>query len=733
MYGSKFRLDNDSDWTYHPSEGFTSPPPVRSGFDVVQSAGSDTMVAPLPVSRAHVKFAGRVVSPPLPPCVPSHAPHQGNALTVFVARSISPVDTAMLLDDGRNTNATGLGDSQHAVLESSLPSQGLERSPPLVSLPPMASSVNLDMMDALDDIAAGRSSPMSDGSSTDDNVPVPFLRGRKDVDYDNLGQVAGDIQALADGYEAVRSLLERILGEKLVLEECVERQGRWITDLEEQVDEMRRGEFAFPPPLFNGNKQAARAPVPGAPKRTPAGPAKPVVPVTPARSEVSSRPRGPPPVPSQTRPVAVAGPAACAAGTWVDVVKRKAPRGLKPAPVAKPSPTARAPPSASPSPITTRERHITLRFATRKTVVLPAGVSAETVRTQMNAYLANQPKVGGSSPYIKEARLRADVGCIYATLTAHSFGQIEGMLAGCHTVLVRDLGLPDFVFARDTAKIKVLVIGVPLADTGRGSIWRVEDWTNDKVYDGLRLDVERSNPGMFTAGRPNILGSIHAMKENKATTCQIRLILEKTPEVDGALRTGKMFLRGANRGIRLWTDHRPAQVCHNCMQLGHISTMCAAPPRCRLCRGSHRTAQHLCPALNCPGGQGEACEHTVHICMLCESSGHYTGYDRCPALRATPEAAPPRAQGSPLAGDAGSVSGIADRNRNRFNTRSRNRRRPTPPGEMAVDNADAALLREAKGKAPASSDTKAAAPAPKSILRRTSSDPNLPPSSGLTG
>jgi len=266
---------------------------------------------------------------------------------------------------------------------------------------------------------------------------------------------------------------------------------------------------------------------------------------------------------------------------------------------------------------------------------------------------------------------------------------------------MRDLGLPDFTFVRDTAKVKVQVIGVPLVDTGRGCIWRVEDWTNDKVYDRLQLDVERSNPGVFTASRPNILGSIHAMKENKAMTCQIRLVLEKTPEVENALRTGRIYLRGANRRVRLWTDHRPVQVCHNCMQLGHISTMCAAPPRCCLCRGNHKTAQHLCPGLNYSGGQGEVCERTVRICMLCESSGHFTGYDRCPALRATPETAPPPAQGSPTAGDAGVMSGIADRDRNRFNTRLRNRRRPKPPGKLAVNNADVALLWEAKGKAPA--------------------------------
>jgi len=81
------------------------------------------------------------------------------------------------------------------------------------------------MIDALNDIATSRSSPFSDESSVDHDVPVLFLRGRRDVEYNNLGQVAGDVQALADGYEAMRGLLERILGEQVVLEELVERQG----------------------------------------------------------------------------------------------------------------------------------------------------------------------------------------------------------------------------------------------------------------------------------------------------------------------------------------------------------------------------------------------------------------------------------------------------------------------------------------------------------------------------
>ena len=98
------------------------------------------------------------------------------------------------------------------------------------------------------------------------------------------------------------------------------------------------------------------------------------------------------------------------------------------------------------------------------------------------------------------------------TLSEHSAQQVDGLLEKAHAVLMRDFALPDFSFAHDTQLVQILIVGVPLADTSSGSLWRLEDWTNDKVYDGLRTDLEPSNPSLVTVGRPNIIGSIHAMK-----------------------------------------------------------------------------------------------------------------------------------------------------------------------------------------------------------------------------
>jgi len=217
LYGSHFRLDNTSDETFQLSGSVSSPPHQGSGFECGCWDRWERLVAPIPISRAHVHFS----SPTAPPINVSPVPSSSNAVTVYVARSASPDDVAMGLGGGKNSNATGLEDSQHAGPESSPPVQGPRVSPLLVALPPTASSINVEMREALDDIAEGRSSPLSDSSvaSNDDDVPLPHLHGRRKVEYDNLGQIAGDIQALANGYEDIRALIGRFLGDKVTLED----------------------------------------------------------------------------------------------------------------------------------------------------------------------------------------------------------------------------------------------------------------------------------------------------------------------------------------------------------------------------------------------------------------------------------------------------------------------------------------------------------------------------------
>ena len=124
-----------------------------------------------------------------------------------------------------------------------------------------------------------------------------------------------------------------------------------------------------------------------------------------------------------------------------------------------------------------------MRFSSKRGINLPEGVTCEGIRSRINQFLANQGKIRGTTPYVREARLRKQIGCIFLTLVGHAAHEVWCMLDWCHAALMRDLGLPDFSFASDIPKIKVLVSGVPLSDTGRGSVWCTDGRTSDRAYD----------------------------------------------------------------------------------------------------------------------------------------------------------------------------------------------------------------------------------------------------------
>ena len=313
-----------------------------------------------------------------------------------------------------------------------------------------------------------------------------------------------------------------------------------------------------------------------------------------------------------------------------------------------------------------------MRFAAGKRTQLP--VTPEAIRIRMNQTLSNMGKVADKTPYIREARSKLEIGCIYLTLADHTADQVWSRLDRCRSALLRELGhsgLTDFAFSKDVRKVKILVYGVPFAPTGRGSVWKPEDWTGDRAFDGLRCDIEGSNLGIVATGRPSMLGSVYAMKQAGATSCGIRFVLEKNDASDKAISTCRIFLFGKSRNVQIFTEHRTAPVCNKCLQVGHFEALCAFPPCCRFCFGDHLSRQHHCGQLNCPGEIGQSCSHTVRRCMLCDRSDHFTGYDRCPTIASpTPSSsAPTKGAATPIAADDTSVTGITDRSRNRARRR----------------------------------------------------------------
>ena len=399
------------------------------------------------------------------------------------------------------------------------------------------------------------------------------------------------------------------------------------------------------------NPAAASAPV--------AVPAAVPVPSPPTGAAMYSRVAAappPPPVPHMTRP-----------GRQV----RSRLVTSSPPAVAAPGPPRTRVPTSSPSP-DARERHITMRFDTGKRIQLP--ITPEAIRIRMNQTLSNLGKVSGKTPYVREARSKLEIGCIYLTLAEHTATQVWDRLERCRSTLLRELGpsgLTNFVFHKDVAKVKILVSGVPLAPTVRGSLWKPEDWTGDRAFDGLRTDIEGSNAGVITAGRPNMLGSVYAMKQAGATSCGIRFTLERNDASDKVLSSGRVFLFGKSRNARFFEEHRSAPVCNKCLQVGHVEMLCAFPPRCRFCLGDHLSKSHRCGQLNCPGEDGQSCSHTVRRCMLCDRSDHFAGYNRCPVVVASVSSPAPAGARSPIVADDTSVTGVSDRSRNRQRRRRR--------------------------------------------------------------
>ena len=606
-------------------------------------------------------------------------------------------DIPMALGGGKNTDGSGLGDSRHAVPESSLPSS-------FAPLPNTISSSTADMLDAVEDIASGRGRPLSPDRSRHQTPPVAHSDSGSDTDseagndipireitfqegeYESLGEVREDMRLFAVKINDVIGVNERLGGEVVVLASRCERQQRRIDALEDQIDEFRRGEVpsvvvvnkgSTSPPERRSRRRSGKnvkfadsSNGPGAPCPTPTAPPPP--PPLVVRTPASS---GPALVPVLPAPIVNPVP-------WSTVVRKGKGKALPRTNTATAGVQER-PPSASPNAIPARARHLTMRFTTRRGINLPEGVTCEGIRSRINQSLANQGKIRGTTPYVREARLRNEIRCISLTLSGHAADKVWRMLDRCHAALMRDLGLPDFSFAPNIPKIKVLVSGVPLSDTGRGSVWSTDGWTGDRAYDGLRVDLEQANPGVVVAGRLNLIGSIYAMKQAGMVHCSVHFLVKRNSAIEAAIKSGKIFLRGSKRAVHVWLEHRPGTVCGKCLQIGHNQITCGFAPRCRFCRQNHLSREHHCSVLNCDGKIGESCSHTSRVCMLCKRTDHFTGYEKCPNVMSNAAdgklttSSLPEAAISDAEADDTSRMGYTDRTMNRAGARSVGRR-PTP-------------------------------------------------------
>ncbi|KAG0136238.1 hypothetical protein HOY82DRAFT_599487 [Tuber indicum] len=271
--------------------------------------------------------------------------------------------------------------------------------------------------------------------------------------------------------------------------------------------------------------------------------------------------------------------------------------------------------------IGTREKHITLRFKREMNgkISYPKGVNTEIIRCELNRTL----EVMGSE---------ADFSLIKYNEWGDTMLTLEDTKAkdivkyyGEMREMIKNIDCGMFEFVRDVRKVKMVVLGVPLARYG--SKWETENWNEEACRDPAR-DIERANKGVVIRAKPRWTGKLWKLKERGVATGALALVVEETPEVG----------------------------------TGHRAVECKLKQKCRLCRAEHESKEHE-RKKGCKEGKGTACEHTQVLCILCGSEEHLTGSTLCNArMRNTT-----RSTGSSktlIVADKTSRTGISDGSRN---------------------------------------------------------------------
>ncbi|KAG0125755.1 hypothetical protein HOY82DRAFT_542948 [Tuber indicum] len=215
--------------------------------------------------------------------------------------------------------------------------------------------------------------------------------------------------------------------------------------------------------------------------------------------------------------------------------------------------------------IETRERHLTLRFSRDQgsKVYYTKGVNGEIIRCELNRTL----EVLGSDSYFSVVKYN-EWGDILLRLTDT---KVEDIIVYYDKMreTIRNMDCGHFEFARDVKKVKMVVLGVPLARYG--GEWNPEDWT-DEAYEEIARDIERANKGITITAKPQWVGKLWKLKERRVRTSAITLVVEETEEVKTLLKregNKRLSVRGLTRECRLFEERERTDVCYRCLGTGH--------------------------------------------------------------------------------------------------------------------------------------------------------------------
>jgi len=348
--------------------------------------------------------------------------------------------------------------------------------------------------------------------------------------------------------------------------------------------------------------------------------------------------------------------------------------------------------------ISLRERHLKIRFVTDKKVIteLDDGITPETIRIALNDTLRDLNERKSYFSVCGKNRF----GDILLTLADTKIDDIMVYLEAMKEKLY-EMGLPELRFERDAEKVKIYVGMVPLTRAGRIN-WSPEDWVDDTGYRSISNDVEKSNPGIVVTARPSWVGGLRKMHNRKQSTAGMILVVEKTKEVASmmSMTNPKITLGGKPRYCRAWREENASIMCARCLKIGHVGAGCDAPPACKFCRQSHMSINHECKVSGC-GARGVECQHCRKWCLSCNTDMHFTGSTDCVAVRKQSESPSALGPSTAIVSDPTSTTGVSDRSRNR-ERRKFDRLEKTPLYEKAGDegagpsNTNAAITRSSE-------------------------------------
>jgi len=196
-----------------------------------------------------------------------------------------------------------------------------------------------------------------------------------------------------------------------------------------------------------------------------------------------------------------------------------------------------------------RERHLKIKLLGKKGVKhdLPEGVSPESVRVKLNSTLKSF-NIDGYFSIVGRNRW-GDIELTLARTRAVDLVQAGGVM----TRAIKEMGLDEFEFVRNTKKVKVYVAMVPLMKEGYSREWKIEDWQEENSFDRMIADIEKSNPGIHVEARSSWVGKLNIMKERRQTTAGIILLCEENEYLKGILSRDepKMLIAGRKRFCRV--------------------------------------------------------------------------------------------------------------------------------------------------------------------------------------